>query len=177
VVGKYAPGEFPSESAAGRVALIRRAVRSDDDELAEIDRLTWSPAITPQVRDATDRPFFVHGLDPADVLVAEVDGVVSGYVAVGPATRLTSGRHVLAIFGLAVSPAQQRRGIARHLMMAAIEAAQARGARRLTLHVLATNHAARRLYERLGFVTEGVLREEFLIEGRYVDDVLMALAL
>jgi RimJ/RimL family protein N-acetyltransferase len=30
------------------------------------------------------------------------------------------------------------------------------------------------LYERLGFSREGTLREEFLIDGRYVDDVLMA---
>ena len=31
-----------------------------------------------------------------------------------------------------------------------------------------------RLYERLGFEREGVLKAEFLIGGRYVDDVLMA---
>jgi ribosomal protein S18 acetylase RimI-like enzyme len=119
----------------------------------------------------------VHGLDPGDVLVAEVDGVVSAYVAVGSPTRLTSNRHVIAIFGLAVSPAHQRRGLGRRLLLAVIEAARARGARRLTLHVLASNRDARRLYETLGFETEGVLREEFLIEGRYVDDVLMALRL
>jgi hypothetical protein len=34
-----------------------------------------------------------------------------------------------------------------------------------------------RLYESCGFRVEGVLREEFRIEGRYVDDVLMALDL
>ncbi len=31
-----------------------------------------------------------------------------------------------------------------------------------------------RLYERLGFEREGALSDEFLIDGRYVDDVLMA---
>ena len=39
------------------------------------------------------------------------------------------------------------------------------------------NERARRLYESAGFVVEGVLREEFFLEGRYVDDVLMALVL
>ena len=34
--------------------------------------------------------------------------------------------------------------------------------------------AARRLYESCGFTAEGVLREEFFLGGRYVDDVLMA---
>jgi len=40
--------------------------------------------------------------------------------------------------------------------------------------VLSTNEAALRLYERSGFRREGTLRAEFRIEGRYVDDILMA---
>jgi ribosomal protein S18 acetylase RimI-like enzyme len=81
---------------------------------------------------------------------------------------------VLEIQALAVAPAQQRRGVGRDLLAAAIEAATERGARRLTLRVLATNAAARRLYSSMGFEVEGVLRGEFLIDGSYVDDVLMA---
>jgi RimJ/RimL family protein N-acetyltransferase len=42
------------------------------------------------------------------------------------------------------------------------------------LRVLAPNHSARRLYESCGFVVEGTLRAEFLLEGEEVDDVLMA---
>jgi RimJ/RimL family protein N-acetyltransferase len=40
--------------------------------------------------------------------------------------------------------------------------------------VLSTNAPAIRLYHRAGFVREGTLTDEFLIDGRYVDDVLMA---
>jgi RimJ/RimL family protein N-acetyltransferase len=40
--------------------------------------------------------------------------------------------------------------------------------------VLGPNTTARALYEGAGFVVEGVLREEFHLDGRYVDDVLMA---
>ncbi len=40
--------------------------------------------------------------------------------------------------------------------------------------MLATNTAAQRLYAACGFETEGVLREEFLLDGQYVDDWLMA---
>jgi RimJ/RimL family protein N-acetyltransferase len=39
--------------------------------------------------------------------------------------------------------------------------------------VFSTNAAAIRLYEQFGFQREGLLREEFLINGEYVDDVLM----
>jgi RimJ/RimL family protein N-acetyltransferase len=62
-------------------------------------------------------------------------------------------------------------------MDAAATEARARGARRLTLRVLAHNEAARRLYDRSGYIVEGVLRGEFRLDGEYVDDVLMALDL
>jgi RimJ/RimL family protein N-acetyltransferase len=39
------------------------------------------------------------------------------------------------------------------------------------LHVLGSNRAAQALYERMGYVVEGRYREEFLIDGDYVDDV------
>ncbi len=71
----------------------------------------------------------------------------------------------------------RRRGVGRALLDAAVREAEARGARRLTLRVLAPNEPARRLYESAGFVVEGVQSELFLHDGAYVDDVLMALDL
>jgi RimJ/RimL family protein N-acetyltransferase len=85
--------------------------------------------------------------------------------------------HVVMLRSLAVLPAHQGRGIGQRLLDAAVAETRARGARRLRLRVLGPNAAARRLYEACGFVVEGVLREEFLLDGRYVDDVLMALTL
>jgi ribosomal protein S18 acetylase RimI-like enzyme len=81
------------------------------------------------------------------------------------------------VAGIAVSPERRRGGVGRALVDAAAAEAQARGARRLTLRVLGPNEGARRLYESAGFVVEGVQREEFLLDGAYVDDVLMALDL
>jgi len=156
---------------------IRAALWADEEPLAEIDRLTWSPATSPQLHRPAGRVFFSHGHEPDNVLVCDVDGAAVGYVALGPASRLASNAHVLAIHGLAVAPRYQRRGIGRRLLAAAITEARRRRARRLTLRVLASNTRARRLYESLGFEIEGVQREEFLLEGRFVDDVLMALKL
>ena len=48
-----------------------------------------------------------------------------------------------------------------------------RGARKLSLRVMAPNATARRLYEACGFVVEGILVGEFILNGRPVDDVLM----
>jgi len=99
---------------------------------------------------------------------------VAGYIKLRNPTELESNQHVLAILGLAVDPAHQRQGLARALLDAAASEASARGARRLTLRVLGPNSGARALYEACGFEVEGVLREEFFLDGRYVDDVQMA---
>ena len=45
---------------------------------------------------------------------------------------------------------------------------------RIFLHVFADNKAAVRTYEKCGFKREGILRHAAHIDGRYVDDVLMA---
>ena len=43
--------------------------------------------------------------------------------------------------------------------------------------MLATNTGARALYAAYGFEVEGVRRGEFLLDGEYADDVLMAVSL
>src|SRR5262249_14534253 len=121
--------------------------------------------------------FFHERVEIRDVLVALADGDVAGYVRLGRATPLAASDHVVMILGLAVDPARQRQGVGRALMDAAATEARARGARRLRLRVLAHNEAARQLYDRSGYVVEGVLRGEFCLDGKYVDDMLMALDL
>ena len=156
---------------------IRLADHDDDQALAAIDRAVWSPRSSPGPRPADDRPFFDARTAPGDVLVGLVDGRVAGYATLAPATPLPSGAHVLTLNGVAVEQQARRAGVGRALVAAAAAEARARGARRLTLRVLADNEPARRLYESLGFVVEGEQRQEFLLDGRYVDDVLMALDL
>jgi RimJ/RimL family protein N-acetyltransferase len=152
---------------------IRPATLDDDAALAAIDRATWSARGTPGPPPAPRTTFFGRGR-PADVLVAAVDGALAGYAHLGYAEPVDANRHVLMLRGLAVDPAWQGRGIATRLVAAAVDEARRRGARRLRLRVLGHNAAARRVYEACGFVVEGVLRDEFLLDGRYVDDVLMA---
>jgi ribosomal protein S18 acetylase RimI-like enzyme len=152
--------------------VIRPARAGDEPALRELDVTTWSWDVSPAPAPSADAPFPVD-----DVLVAESGGEIAGYVALGRPTGLESNRHVLHIRGLAVAPAHQRRGVARALVEAAAASARERGVRRITLRVLAPNAGARAFYESCGFVVEGVQREEFLLDERYVDDVLMALDL
>jgi RimJ/RimL family protein N-acetyltransferase len=84
---------------------------------------------------------------------------------------------VLEVKGLDVDPTRRREGIGSLLVGAAIARARERGMRRLVLRVLSTNDPARRLYERHGFELEGARREAFLLEGAYVDDLMMGIDL
>jgi len=155
---------------------VRQASESDGPVLARIDLATWTPAVSPAPppTDAGGYLFFGDRTKPSDVLVAELDGEVVGWVKVQSASPLASHAHVLKIGGLAVDPTHQGVGVGRRLVEAAVQECSRLGARKVTLRVLGHNVGARRLYERCGFLPEGVLWGEFLLEDRLVDDVLMA---
>jgi ribosomal protein S18 acetylase RimI-like enzyme len=155
------------------VLSIRTAEVGDGPRLVALDRDTWSEVSSPVPLWAEDTDFFARH-PPEDTLVAELDGRPVGYVTLAHPTPAETNRHVLQIAGLAVDPAAQGRGVGRQLVEAAIAEAARRGARKLSLRVLGGNAPARSLYASCGFVVEGVLREEFRLGGRFVDDVLMA---
>ncbi|MFI6581085.1 GNAT family N-acetyltransferase [Embleya sp. NPDC050493] len=155
---------------------IRVAVPADEPALARIDRDTWSPQVTPTPPQPPARPFFDPDTPPANVLVAHEGSEVRGFVKIRPSRMAASG-HVQYINGFAVDPDHQGRGIGTLLLSAARAEAVRRNARRITLHVLGTNSHAWRLYEKGGYIVEGIARGEFLLDGRYVDSVSMALEL
>lgn len=156
---------------------IRPATTDDDDALRRLDLLTMTGVASPAPSRSPEAPFFGRGREPGDLLVAEDGGTLVGHVELEQQYPVPSHTHVLTIGGLAVDPAVQGRGIGRSLLEAGIAMAGERGARKVTLRVLGGNTRARSLYEGCGFVVEGVLRAEYVIDGRDVDDVLMALEL
>jgi ribosomal protein S18 acetylase RimI-like enzyme len=153
---------------------VRVSEPADEPALLALDRATWSHLVTPAPAREEGSLFFDARTRPDDVLVAEVDGRVVGYLGLCQAIPLASHSHVLEVNGLAVHPRSQGAGVGRALLEKAKEQVRRRGARKLSLRVLAPNTSARRLYESCGFEVEGVLRGEFLLEGEAVDDVLMA---
>ncbi|MEV7995856.1 GNAT family N-acetyltransferase [Streptomyces sp. NPDC086077] len=160
------------------VPYIRHARYTDEDTLGWLDRRCWSAlhSVQPRPRPPYE-PFFGDRFGPHDHLVAELAGVVVGYIRLGLSTPLESNSHVRQIQGLVVADEARGGGVGRALLRAVQDEARRQGARRLTLRVLGHNTPARGLYEAEGFVVEGVLPEEFLLDGKYVDDVLMGRAL
>jgi ribosomal protein S18 acetylase RimI-like enzyme len=184
--------------------IIRAAETADETALAELDRRSWSTVYSVQPRSRPPYPpFFDSAHRPSHLLVAElgpdedeaedvargaarggaaesgpggVSGIV-GFIRVAPPTPLLSNAHVRQIQGLVVDARVRGHGVGRALLNAAVERARERGAARLTLRVLGHNTPARALYASAGFTVEGVLPGEFLLNGEYVDDVLMGLRL
>lgn len=83
-------------------------------------------------------------------------------------------RHAMSL-GIAVHADAQGRGVGHALMAALCDWADNWGqVLRIELNVFADNTRAMRLYERHGFVREGLHRAHALRAGRYVDTVSMA---
>jgi ribosomal protein S18 acetylase RimI-like enzyme len=162
----------------GNAVTVRIARAEDEAALARLDAVAWTPASGfPSVMARGGDLFYTFFTDdnpPEMHLVAELGGRLAGYLRLKPVTPLAENAHVLGVMGLAVAPEARRRGVGSALLSAAEQHARARGARKLFLRVLSNNQSALRLYGRLGYEREGVLRDEFLINGRYTDDVLMA---
>ena len=105
-------------------------------------------------------------------LVAEVEGVIVGEA------NFRKGSHAknahTGDLWIVVRKDHRGQGVGEALLRTGIDWARSVGIRKLKLRVFATNEGAQRLYRKLGFVEEGRLRDEVMIEGRLVDDVLMA---
>lgn len=93
----------------------------------------------------------------------------AGFYAPPPGTRLSHA----ATFFLYIEPAYQHRGIGTEAIRFLETEARERGYLRMECMVAATNPDAVRLYERLGYETEGVKKQAFRIGEAYKDLIIM----
>jgi RimJ/RimL family protein N-acetyltransferase len=77
--------------------------------------------------------------------------------------------------GIGVVPSWRGRGVGSRLIEAALGLARERCFVRIELEVYADNYPAIALYEKFGFVREGVRRDAIAIDGRYCDSILLAI--
>ena len=107
-------------------------------------------------------------------LVAELDGRVVGFAELITYPPEPRHRHVAELNMVCTHPEYVGRGVGRALSEAVIDLADNwLNLRRLTLIVFEDNAQAIRLYERLGFEHEGVMREFGFKRGRYLDALVM----
>ncbi|MGF1596120.1 MAG: GNAT family N-acetyltransferase [Acidimicrobiales bacterium] len=139
---------------------------------AETRFLLWEPGertiTAAQVRAAVD------DRDPTAVahLVAVAGDQMVGFLVAhrGPVRRL---RH-RADFTMAVVDSHRGRGVGRELLRAVEAWAVDVGVERLELTVMADNERAIALYESCGYEHEGTKRAAIRVDGRPVDERMMA---
>src|SRR5918997_2163444 len=106
------------------------------------------------------------------VLVAEREGAVAGWGSLNVFNPRPAYMHV-ADFSIYVSREARGGGIGQALLGALIEWARALGYHKLVLAAFPQNEAGMRLYTRFGFREVGVYREQGLLDGRWVDVIIM----
>lgn len=154
---------------AGSEALIRiHPMRDEDlDRVLQIEARSFSMPWTAEM-------FLAERArrDKGEIYVARMAeegeaGLVIGYVCLW----LIQGD--VHITNVAVDPARRRRGVGARLVRFALAWAREHGARRITLEVRASNHAAQALYQRFGFRIVGTRRHYY--DRPREDALLMAL--
>lgn len=148
--------------------VVHRAQPGDAAALALLDKLVNpSPWSENQFAGAcAETPDGAHS-----ALVVRDDERLLGFVVYS---------HVLdeaSIHNIAVHPSARGRGLGQALLATALAEAARGGALRCYLEVRASNSAARRLYEKLGFQLDGVRRNYYSTAVGREDALLMSLRL
>jgi len=141
-----------------------------DGETENLDRERGEAFIDPAgfqqlIKSDTEQPRNIF-------LVAEVEGRLVGFSRCA-GTYLQRFSHKVE-FGVGVLQEFWGYGIGKNLLLESISWADSNGIKKITLHVLETNDKAIRLYESLGFETEGILKnDKILSDGHYYNTVVM----
>jgi protein AroM len=127
------------------------------------ERARWSRRdLLEMIRDMTFYPF---------ILIAEVDARVIGHAFLQRGT-LKKNHHTTGI-GMLIIQAYRGMGIGTRMLDYIEGWARRHCIRKLFLSVFETNGRAVHLYQKMGFVMEGIRPDQFLIRGEYVAEIVM----
>ena len=106
------------------------------------------------------------------IFVLTIGGEIRGFISI---KRGAFARNCgVGVVSMAVSKLSQRRGHGTALLQHAIAWATKNGFFRLQLQVSTSNGPAIRLYEKQGFVSEGIARDAARVDGRLIDKLVMS---
>jgi len=139
-----------NQGIADRIATLETEKRSPEE------RLEWLAARGPR-----------H-----PVLVAEMDGAVVGWGSLNHFNPRKAYDFV-ADFSVYVERAWRGKGVGSGLLRALIEQAKRLGYHKLVLSAFPWNASGMALYQKQGFRTVGLYKEQGLLDGKWVDTIIM----
>ncbi len=155
---------------------VRPATAADADAICRIynqgieDRVA---TLETELRTAAERRQWLADRSPRHpVIVAETNGEMVGWGSLNVFNPREAYRFV-ADFSVYVERTWRGRGVGRVLLEKLIELARAHGFHKMVLSAFPFNADGMALYEKLGFRTVGVYREQGLLDGKWVDTVVM----
>jgi len=156
--------------------VIRSATAADAGAIATIynqgieDRLA---TLETELRDADERRRWLSDRGSRHpVLVAEADGQIVGWASLNRFNPRAAYDHV-ADLSVYIERAWRGRGVGRRLLDVLERAARDIGYHKLVLSAFPFNAAGMTLYERVGFRTVGIYREQGRLDGQWVDTIVM----
>lgn len=162
--------------SAGDTLVIRPAVTADAAAICRTynqgieDRLA---TLETTLRTPDERRAWLEARSPRHpVLVAERGGAIVGWVSLNPFNPRACYDHV-GDFSIYVERAARGSGTGKRLLEALIARARALGYHKLVLAAFPHNAAGCALYARCGFRTVGIYREQGMLDGKWVDVILM----
>ncbi|HXQ92612.1 MAG TPA: GNAT family N-acetyltransferase [Nitrososphaerales archaeon] len=108
-------------------------------------------------------------------VVAELDGMIVGSTEVERGSRPVAKYH--GILGISVAKEFRNLGIGFELMKTGIDECRKAGLRTIELRVFSNNSRAIHLYEKIGFNRAGVIPKKIHRNGKFLDEVTMAIEL
>jgi len=106
------------------------------------------------------------------VIVAEDGGHIIGWGSLNQFNPRDAYRHVVD-FSIYVERAYRGRGAGKVMLTRLIELAREHGYHKMVLSAFPSNSGGMALYERMGFRTVGVYKEQGMLDGRWVDTIVM----
>lgn len=127
-----------------------------------------------ELRTAEERTQWLAAHGPRHPVLVAVDrnGDVAGWASLNAFNPRPAYDHVVD-FSVYVARERRGRGIGDALLSALEVRARGIGYHKMVLAAFPTNAAGMRLYERHGFRTVGIYREQGRLDGRWVDVIVM----
>ena len=156
--------------------MIRSAVYDDFDFIHD---LYFHPDINPYLLyEMMEKPAFFPIFDDLmskDCLfIFEANGQKVGMFKLYPLTYRTS--HIAYLGGVAIDPTYASQGFGKQMMVEILNLGKQKGYLRIELSTATINEKAIRLYEKMGFEKEGVLRNYTYLKSKnqFLDEVMMS---
>jgi phosphinothricin acetyltransferase len=154
------------EAAANDAAAIARIYNQGiEDRVATLET---------QLRSAEERAEWMAARGPRHPVLVATDGTgaVVGWASLNQFNPRPAYDHVVD-FSIYVAREQRGRGVGDTLLGALETRARALGYHKMVLAAFPGNAPGMRLYERHGFTTVGIYHEQGMLDGRWVDVIVM----